>query len=128
MRPDIARVIYRESAANSRDPIIWRPGQSRLICQIDLNETDANIVQGNHQSVHQQAAQYRFVAVRRCAELQPVFASAFHVIRASGASSTELVMTAVVAVSAAAHGVCARHEIAHWNFRRLCFVHITFLQ
>jgi len=38
-----------------------------------------------------------------------------------------MAMTAVVAMSAA-HGVSARLQVAHWNFLRLIFAHITFLQ
>ena len=35
-----------------------------------------------------------------------------------------MVMTAVVAMPTAL-GVCARLQVAHWNFLRLIFVHIT---
>jgi len=63
--------------------------------------------------------------VRRYAELQPVFAGSFRVIGSStSAPSTEMAMTAVVTVPAAL-GVCARLQVAHWNFLRLIFVHIT---
>jgi hypothetical protein len=68
-------------------------------------------------------------AVRRYAELQPIFAGVFHVIGAGGtmASTTELVMTAVVAMPATL-GVSTRHEVAQWDFVRFLFAHITFLQ
>ena len=36
-------------------------------------------------------------------------------------------MTAVVAMPAAL-GVCAWLQVAHWNFLRVLFVHITFLR
>jgi hypothetical protein len=66
--------------------------------------------------------------VRRYAELQPEFAGSFRVIGSStSAPSAEVVMTAVVAMPAAL-GVCAWLQVAHWNFLRVLFVHITFLR
>ena len=53
---------------------------------------------------------------------------AFLVVVARGTvASTELAMTMVVAMSAA-YGVFRRHKVAHWDFLRFLFVHITFLQ
>jgi hypothetical protein len=68
--------------------------------------------------------------VRRYAGLQPVFAGPFRAVAArasASAPSTEVVMTAVVAMPAAL-GVCARLQVVHWNFLCLHFAHITFLQ
>jgi hypothetical protein len=69
-----------------------------------------------------------WLAVRRYAELQPVFARPFRIVlaRASSMPSTEVVMATVVAVPAA-RGVSARLEITHWNLLCLLFAHITFL-
>ena len=62
--------------------------------------------------------------MRRYADLQPVFAGAFHVVVARGPFvSTELAMT-VMAMSAA-FGVFRRPKVAHWNF--VLFAHIAFL-
>ena len=63
--------------------------------------------------------------MRRYAELQPVFAGSFRVIGSStSAPSAEVVMTAVVAMPTAL-GVCAWLQVAHGNFLRLIFAHIT---
>ena len=62
------------------------------------------------------------------AELQPVFAVAFLVVMARGTvESTEAAMTMVVAMPAA-YGVFRRRKVAHWDFLRFLFVHITFLR
>jgi hypothetical protein len=75
--------------------------------------------------LYPQAAQRSWLAVRRYAELQPVFAGSFRVIGSStSAPSAEVVMTAVVAMPTAL-GVCAWLQVAHGNFLRVLFVHIT---
>jgi hypothetical protein len=66
--------------------------------------------------------------VRRYAELQPIFAGSFRIVGSfASVPSSEMLMTATVAMPAA-FGVSARHQVAHRNFLRLLFVHITFLQ
>ena len=63
------------------------------------------------------------------AELQPVFAGTFHVVAASGTSTftTVQVMAVMMVAMSPAFRVCARLQVAHWNFLRLLFAHITFL-
>ena len=64
--------------------------------------------------------------MRRCAELQVVFAGAFQVVGTTLASAAEVAMP-VVAMPAT-FGVFRRLKVAHWDFLRLLFAHITFLQ
>jgi len=59
------------------------------------------------------------------AELQPVFAGAFHVVVATFVSTADLAMTMVMATPAA-FGVFRRPKVAHWSF--VLFAHIAFLQ
>jgi hypothetical protein len=64
--------------------------------------------------------------VQRYAELQPVFAGAFHLVVATFASGAELAMTVVT--MPATFGVRRRPKVADWDFLCLLFAHVTFLQ